>query len=236
MLDSSRSFLTLPSMIFFHCCLLVPRCSAPFCNWIFFNFFVKHSYNNRPPTSPTDICTKGCLNEPLPALVNSSAALNSCSLGIHRCLSSAWKFAVPSYASDPQDFHRYLSYFLLLHFSSPPQVKKSTGEKIIAFHMPKSNSSHDEVASYLRQKLHGFGELVLALLAYQLPKPSVLLAPQSFHFSLLGSQVVLKTILMAIIHLPVFGRLQLSITLFERTDGQSFVSTGHKKQHTESKS
>lgn len=123
------------------------------------------------------------------------------------------------------------TYSLLSCFSSPPKVKKPRGEKFIVFHGPGPTLAMDEVASCLSKQVVEFGEPLLALLHFQLPKQFVLLAPESSHFSLLVSQLVLKTILMALIHLPVFARQQLSATLFERTDGQSSVSAGHTKQH-----
>lgn len=108
-------------------------------------------------------------------------------------------------------------------------MKKTRGEEFIVFHVPGPTLAVDNMATSLRQQVVGFGELVLALLPFQLPNQFVLLAPQPSRFSLLVSQVVLKTIWMAIFHLPVFARQQLSTTLFERTDGQSSVSAGHAK-------
>lgn len=119
------------------------------------------------------------------------------------------------------------SYSLLSLFPSPPQVKKPRGEKFSVFHVPGPTLAMDEVASCVRPQVVWFGQLVLALLPFQLPKQFVLLAFQPFCFSFLVSQVVLKTILMATIHLPVFARQQLSTILF----GQSSASAGHTKHH-----
>lgn len=148
-------------------------------------------------------------------------------VGIFICcaiFSCLWPFSA-------RDFHKHPRVALSSH-SSYLTGWKTPEENLIVFHVPGPTLTTDEVASCLRQRVLGFGELVLALLPFQLPKQPVLLALQPSRFSLLVSQEALKAKLMAIMHLPVFARRQLSTTLFERTDGQRSVSAGHTEYHT----
>lgn len=132
-----------------------------------------------------------------------------------------------SHASNPSQSGKSKSYSLLSLFSSSPQVKKPREEKFIVLHVSGPPLAMDEVVNCLRQQVVGFGELALVLLCFQLPKQVVLLAPPTSCFSLLVSQAILKTILMAITHLPVSARQHLPTTFFERTGGQSSVSDEH---------